>query len=142
MIFTEKVSGNNSSNEIDKLVDLQSVMVNMESEECAIPKSFGAGVARCGITVPLLNVFLSESRLSDVSQTLDQVLLRLAVKKECKIDLPAQDDTVLKESLVSAEGHADAFADYYVNIDTIILNLLTDQCEGDSQAPGGALPAA
>jgi len=132
-IFTEKVSGNNSSNEIDKLVDLQSVMVNMESEECAIPKSFGAGVARCGITVPLLNVFLSESRLSDVSQTLDQVLLRLAVKKECKIDLPAQDDTVLKESLVSAEGHADAFADYYVNIDTIILNLLTDQCEGDSQ---------
>ncbi|QDZ21895.1 vacuolar protein sorting-associated protein [Chloropicon primus] len=131
-IFIEK-SVDGEIEKVHKVLDLKSFLINMDSEECAVPKSIAAPVARCGVTLPILKVFVSESRLRVVSQTLDQMLLRIAVKKECKIRAP-EENWVALQSGMSAVGFSDAFADYYINTDTIAVNFLTDPPAGDSRS--------
>ena len=130
-IFIQKPLDSNLS-KIQKMLDLQSLAIGMNTEDSVLPKSLASSVMRCSVTAPILNVFVSESRLVAVSQLLDEMLLRVSMKKESQIVPPKGIESVLSREKISAEGQSDAFADFYVNLDTIALNFLTDESRKDA----------
>ena len=109
---------------IYKILDLPSIIVSMDSEDVALPKSLGSVGSRCGVTLQTLNIFMSEARLKVIAQLVDEILLRLSVKKETNIDHPGKVEPPCK---ITASGHSDSFSDFYLNVDTIAVNLLTDK---------------
>jgi hypothetical protein len=125
-IFIEKRI-DNTLTKIGKVLDLQSVIIGMDSEDSALPKSFGSSVGRCSIILPILNIFLSESRLKVISKYVDEMLCALSIEKDSsRMDLPGNTEASY-ESNITACGRSDAFADFYVNMDMLAVTFLSDQ---------------
>jgi len=110
------------------VVSIPCIALEMLSEQSPLPKCLNSTVSSVTVSLPILEVCISGSRLGTLSGCVGTITSKVttresAPKAQSNADMPATD-------IISMVGRSDKASNYCVHLDAVLINLLDEQVVG------------